>query len=121
MAPATCEAVVRVLPGAAIVELSGDVDGGAAEVLIAACEQGVAETDPGTVLLDFASVEYIDSAGIALIAGVLTRARAQRRKVAASGLSEHYREIFDITRLSDFIELFTDLDEAVRQLAQPAG
>jgi hypothetical protein len=36
--------------------------------------------------------------------------------VVASGLSEHYREIFDITRLSDFIELFGDLDAAVSQL-----
>jgi anti-sigma B factor antagonist len=47
---------------------------------------------------------------------VLARARSQGRKVVASGLSEHYREIFDITRLSDFIELFGDLDAAVSQL-----
>jgi len=38
-----------------------------------------------------------------------------------SGLSAHYREIFDITRLSDFIELFPDLDGAVRQLTGPAA
>jgi anti-anti-sigma regulatory factor len=47
---------------------------------------------------------------------VLARARAERRKVVASGLSAHYREIFDITRLSDFIELFPDLDRAVSQV-----
>jgi hypothetical protein len=39
----------------------------------------------------------------------------------ASGLSAHYREIFDITRLSDFIELFPDLDRAVSQLTPPAA
>ncbi len=43
------------------------------------------------------------------------------RKVVASGLSPHYREIFDITRLSDFIELFPDLDRAVSQLTPPAA
>ena len=52
---------------------------------------------------------------------VLAQARAERRKVVASGLSEHYREIFDITRLSDFIEVFGDLDAAVSQLAGPAA
>ena len=57
--------------------------------------------------------DYINSTGIALIVSVLARARAERRKVVASGLSAHYREIFDITRLSDFIELFPDLDRAV--------
>jgi anti-anti-sigma factor len=73
------------------------------------------------VVLDFAAVDYINSTGIALIVSVLARARAERRKVVASGLSPHYREIFDITRLSDFIELFPDLDRAVSQLTHPAA
>ena len=75
----------------------------------------------GTVVLDFAAVDYINSTGIALIVSVLARARAERRKVVACGLSPHYREIFDITRLSDFIELFPDLDHAVSQLTGPAA
>ena len=115
-----CEATTRVLPGAAIIELAGEVDGSAAEVLTDAYKRAVSASaesgDLGTVVLDFAAVDYINSTGIALIVSVLARARAERRKVVASGLSAHYREIFDITRLSDFIELFPDLDRAVSQL-----
>ena len=115
-----CEATTRVLPGAAIIELAGEVDGSAADVLTAAYKRAVAASadsaDLGTVVLDFAAVDYINSTGIALIVSVLARARAERRKVVASGLSAHYRELFDITRLSDFIELFPDLDRAVSQL-----
>ena len=114
-----CEATTRIVPGAAVIELSGDVDGTAAAILTTAYQDAVA--GPGatvdTVVLDFAAVDYINSTGIALIVSVLARARAERRKVVASGLSPHYREIFDITRLSDFIELFPDLDHAVSQLA----
>jgi anti-sigma B factor antagonist len=114
-----CEATTRILPGAAVIELSGEVDGSAAAVLTAAYQD--AATGDGTqaidtVVLDFASVDYINSTGIALIVSVLARARAERRKVVACGLSAHYREIFDITRLSDFIELFPDLDHAVSEL-----
>jgi anti-sigma B factor antagonist len=125
-----CEATTRALPGAAVIELRGEVDGSAAAVLNAAYERAVeaghaardaADSDPGTVVLDFAAVDYINSTGIALIVSVLARARAERRKVVASGLSAHYREIFDITRLSDFIELFPDLDRAVSQLTGPAA
>ena len=125
-----CEATTRALPGAAVIELRGEVDGSAAAVLTAAYERAVqpgdrspatAGADPGTVVLDFAAVDYINSTGIALIVSVLARARAERRKVVASGLSPHYREIFDITRLSDFIELFPDLDRAVSQLTGPAA
>jgi anti-sigma B factor antagonist len=121
-----CEAAIRVLPGAAVIELSGEVDGSAAAILTDAYERAVGEgaqemsTGPSTVVLDFAAVDYINSTGIALIVSVLARARAERRKVVASGLSAHYREIFDITRLSDFIELFPDLDRAVSQLTQSA-
>ena len=117
-----CEATTKVLPGAAVIELSGEVDGSAATVLTAAYQRAVAEAamDTGTVVLDFSAVDYINSTGIALIVSVLARARAERRKVVACGLSAHYREIFDITRLSDFIELFPDLDGAVSQLTGPA-
>lgn len=117
-----CEATTRVLPGAAVIELSGEVDGSAATVLTDAYAQAVTpDNDPSTVVLDFAAVDYINSTGIALIVSVLARARAERRKVVACGLSPHYREIFDITRLSDFIELFPDLDRAVSQLTGPAA
>jgi anti-sigma B factor antagonist len=117
-----CEATTRVLPGAAVIELSGEVDGSAAAVLTDAYSRAVTpDSDPSTVVLDFAAVDYINSTGIALIVSVLARARAERRKVVASGLSPHYREIFDITRLSDFIELFPDLDGAVSQLTGPAA
>ena len=119
----TCEATTRVLPGAAVIELSGEVDGSAATVLTTAYERAITtgQEDVGTVVLDFAAVDYINSTGIALIVSVLARARAERRKVVASGLSPHYREIFDITRLSDFIELFPDLDRAVSQITHPAA
>jgi anti-sigma B factor antagonist len=118
-----CEATTRVLPGAAVIELSGEVDGSAADVLTNAYQTAVQGTgaDLGTVVLDFSAVDYINSTGIALIVSVLARARAERRKVVACGLSPHYREIFDITRLSDFIELFPDLDGAVSQLTGPAA
>jgi anti-anti-sigma factor len=85
--------------------LAGEINGGAREALDAAYS---AITDDGPLLLDFSAVGYINSTGIALIVGVLARARAQARPVSASGLSEHYREIFEITRLSDFMTILAD-------------
>jgi anti-anti-sigma factor len=111
---------VRRHDGVAVIDLAGDVNRGAEETLEAAWQQATAE-QPDAVVLNFEGAGYINSTGIALIVSVLARARAERRKVVASGLSPHYREIFDITRLSDFIELFPDLDRAVSQLTHPAA
>ncbi len=50
-------------------------------------------------------MSYINSTGIALIVGLLGRARADGVPVSACGLTDHYREIFEITRLSDFMTI----------------
>ena len=107
-----CETEVRRLPQCAVIEIRGEVDGSAATVLSSAYDTAVAGDGAGCVLLDFAHVDYINSTGIALIVSVLARARAEGRQVIASGLSDHYRQIFAITRLSDFIQLYDDVESA---------
>ena len=92
------------MPDGSLIELSGDIDGGARDAL----EAAYSSAGKGTLLLDFANVEYINSTGIALIVGLLARARTDQRPVAARGLSDHYREIFEITRLSDFMTILTN-------------
>jgi|1185.fasta_scaffold672138_2 anti-anti-sigma factor len=103
---------VRTKGGVAVVELAGDVDGSAESALKAGYKEAVA-TGAATILLDFGDVGYINSTGIALIVGVLAEARRDKRKVVACGLSGHYREIFQVTRLSDFMPIFADEHEAL--------
>jgi anti-sigma B factor antagonist len=92
-----------------VLELSGDVSA-AAEGGLTGAYAGVA-AEP-VVVLDFGAVDYINSTGIALIVGILAQARTSGQEVRARGLAEHYREIFRITRLSDFM---TILDEEEAQ------
>jgi anti-anti-sigma factor len=107
---------VRHLRSVAVLDLSGDVTGQASDELTAAYEMAVTYA-PEAVLLDFAAVEYINSTGIAVLVTLLAAASADGRRMAACGLTGHYREIFAITRLSDFIELFDDEQSALRSLA----
>jgi len=107
--------------GAVVLELRGNVERSVTDELNAAYERALG-TESGAarsrVVLDFSRADYINSSGIALVVSVLGRARAEGRPVAATGLSDHYRHIFDITRLSDFIEVCPDLETAV---AAPSG
>lgn len=107
------ETQVRIEDGVAVVELNGEINGGAEEALNAAyraAEQG----SQATILLNFTGVDYMNSTGIALIVGLLAQARKSHRRLVVCGLSEHYEEIFRITRLSDFMQIYTDEHTALQ-------
>jgi anti-anti-sigma factor len=106
------EASVRQEPGGAVLDLRGEINGFAQEALDAAYAEAE-KANPETILLDFEGVDYIDSTGIALIVSLLARARATKRRLVAYGLSDHYVEIFNITRLSDFVSVFPDEESAL--------
>jgi anti-anti-sigma factor len=109
MANAILEASTHTDGSAARIELRGDIDGSAREALNAAYDEAAGAR---TVTLDFTHVDYINSTGIALIVGLLARARADACAISARGLSDHYREIFEITRLSDFMTIIADSEGA---------
>jgi anti-sigma B factor antagonist len=106
------EARVRKERGGTVLDLRGEINGVAQEALNAAYAEAEAK-DPGAIILNFERVDYIDSAGIVLIGTLLAKARASKRSLLAYGLSDHYVEIFDITRLSDFVSIFPDEESAL--------
>jgi anti-sigma B factor antagonist len=99
--------VRREKPRAIILDLHGEINGFAEDALNRAYAEAERER-PDTILLNFTDVDYINSTGIALIVGLLARARQQHIPLRACGLSEHYMEIFTITRLVDFMGLYGD-------------
>jgi anti-sigma B factor antagonist len=115
MAVRHLEAEVRQERGGVVLDLRGEINGFAQEVLDAAYAEADAK-DTKTILLNFEEVDYINSTGIALIVGLLAKARAShKRRLVAFGLSDHYVEIFEITRLSDFMSVFPDEESAISE------
>ena len=96
---------------ASVIDLKGDVTASAEKALADAYTRASGKFTR-TIVLNFEHVDYINSTGIALIVGLLARARTERRSISACGLIDHYREIFQITRLSDFMEIHPDEDSA---------
>ena len=107
MAATLAEAKVRIDGTTAVVDLTGDINRLAEPVLTDAYEQ-VSAAGCTNVILNFAGTEFINSTGIAVIVGILAKARAESRTVSACGLTDHYQHIFQITRLADFMPMFPD-------------
>ena len=96
----------------ATMDLSGEINRGADDRMSIAYDD-VAKTGVGTILLNFTKVGYINSTGIAVIVAMLGRARSDGRQVSAYGLTDHYKHLFDITRLSDFMHIYDDESTAL--------
>lgn len=107
MTATPADAQLRIEGTTAIVSLSGDINRSAEGVLNDAYSQATA-AGCTNIILNFAGTEFINSTGIAVIVGILAKARQEGRTVSACGLTEHYQHIFEITRLADFMPMFPD-------------
>jgi anti-sigma B factor antagonist len=114
MAVRHLEAEVRQERGDIVLDLRGEINGFAQEALDAAYAEAESN-NPEAILLNFEEVDYINSTGIALIVDLLAKARVSQRRLVAYGLSDHYVEIFEITRLSDFMSVFPDEESAMSE------
>lgn len=116
MTPHTATVSVRAVPpSAAVIAIDGDVTAASEEALTAAHTRAC-ETKPSLVVLDFGGLQYMNSGGIGMLVTLLVRAQRQHQRLAAVGLSEHYRQIFQLTRLDEAITLYDD--EAAALAAQ---
>ena len=87
-----------------VIRVRGDVTAGSEGALMAAYAQAGDKTR--SVILDFAGLEYMNSGGIGLLVTLLVRANRQKQRLMATGLSDHYRQIFELTRLDEAIHIY---------------
>ena len=97
-----------------IIDIQGEVTAFAENVLMAAYAEASA---PGVrrIILNFSGLEYMNSSGIGLIVTLLIRVNRQKQRLLSYGLSEHYRHIFELTRLSDAIATYASEAEALTE------
>jgi anti-sigma B factor antagonist len=98
-----------------IIDIRGEVTGFAESPLMDAYTLATSG-GAANVLLNFGGLEYMNSSGIGLLVTLLIRTRRQGQRLAAFGLSPHYRQIFELTRLVDAISIYGSEEEAVRAL-----
>ena len=95
-----------------VIDLAGSIDAQADEGFNEAYSTAD-NLNYDTIALNFSDVDYINSTGIALIVELLAQARKSKKHLIVYGLSEHYVEVFQITRLSDFMDIYQAPDEKV--------
>ena len=106
-APVITMDVRRIGDEVAVVDIKGEVTAACEPVLMSAYEAAGGGATPRLVL-NFGGLEYMNSGGIGMLVTLLVRANRQRQQLAAYGLTDHYREIFELTRLDEAISIYDD-------------
>ena len=90
---------------ASVIDLKGDVTASAEKALADAYTRASGKFTR-TIVLNFSGLEYMNSGGIGMLVTLLVRANRQRQQLLAFGLNDHYRQIFELTRLDEAIGIY---------------
>ena len=108
--------VRRIEEAACILDIEGDITAFSEEALMDAYTEGSGDGIKA-VILNFTGLEYMNSGGIGLLVTVLVRANRAKQKLLAFGLTEHYQEIFELTRLDEAIGIYATEADALAAAA----
>jgi anti-sigma B factor antagonist len=94
--------VRRLSPTASTISITGDITSGTEPALMDAYARA-SDDMTRSIVLDFSGLDYMNSGGIGLLVTLLVRVQRQGQRLLAFGLTEHYRQIFELTRLDEAI------------------
>ena len=97
--------VHKASPFANVIDIVGEISTFSGDVLEQAYEQAV-QGNFRTVIFNFTGLTYMNSMGIGMLVRLLIHARRDGKNIVGYGLSDHYSQIFEITRLDQVIPLY---------------
>jgi anti-sigma B factor antagonist len=94
---------------------SGDISSASKEAIVGTY-QSLDKASNKKILLDFKSVEYLNSSGIALVIQVLMEANKSGQTVGIFGLTPHFTKVFTMVGITKYASLYPDEAAAVAAL-----
>jgi anti-sigma B factor antagonist len=95
-----------------ILDIQGEINAFAENTLMDAYTQACTN-DAKVIVLNFSGLDYMNSSGIGLLVTLLIRVKRQNQRLLAYGLNEHYKQIFELTRLNEAIIIYDDETKAL--------
>ena len=96
-----------------VIHIAGEITSEADEEIVN-CYASIPAAKKSRVLIDFSKTAYIDSAGIATLISLITKASENQGKIEFSGLNAHFRKVMDIVGLTDFVLIHDTIDQALK-------
>jgi anti-sigma B factor antagonist len=98
-----------------VLAFSGDISSASKDAILAAYH-GLDGASP-KILLDFSSVDYINSSGIAIVIQMLLEAsKAGSRTIGIFGLSAHFQKVFTMVGINKYAAMHSNEAAALATL-----
>jgi len=68
------------------------------------------------ILINFDEIASVNGAGIALLIKLLSESKKKNQVVAITGISENFKQIFDMVGITRFVKIFDKQEDAVNHL-----
>jgi anti-anti-sigma factor len=98
-----------------ILDIRGDITAFSESALGDAYREA-SEQGAGKLLLKIEKEAYINSGGIAVLIQILAQTRRNDQRVAITGISEHFKKIFNMVGITKFADVFESTELAVQAL-----
>ena len=76
--------------------------------------------DQGTekILLNLEEGAYINSGGIAVLIQILAQTKKNNQQISITGLSEHFKKIFNMVGITKFADIHNDVESAIAVMSE---
>jgi anti-anti-sigma factor len=99
-----------------VLDIKGDITA-FSEASLGEAYQKANEQGAGKLLLKIEKEAYINSGGIAVLIQILAQTRRNSQQVAISGISEHFKKIFNMVGITKFADVFDTMESAIQALS----
>ena len=79
--------------------------------------ENVNNPDTSKILLKFEESAYINSGGISILIQLLSKTKKNNQEIGITGLSEHFKKIFNMVGITKFAHIYETRDEAVKSMS----
>ncbi|MFO8085894.1 MAG: STAS domain-containing protein [Desulfobacterales bacterium] len=100
----------------AIFDVKGDVTA-LSEPFFAEAYQTANKHAARKILIKFSEDAYINSGGIAILIQLLAQTRRNGQQICITGLSNHFKKIFNMVGITKFARIYDSAEDAVKDMS----
>ncbi len=79
--------------------------------------ENVNNQDTSKILLKFEESAYINSGGISILIQILSKTKKNNQEIGITGLSDHFKKIFNMVGITKFAHIYETREEAVDRMS----